>query len=52
MGRRDDREAQRRDLGDRVLAKERRLDPADDSPAARQVRAAAQQVRDHRSSPR
>ncbi|MGH3679311.1 MAG: hypothetical protein ACRDT2_03370 [Natronosporangium sp.] len=49
MGRRDD---QRQALQDKVLARERRLDPRDTSREAEQIRATAASIRDHRSSPR
>lgn len=38
-------------MADRVLAKEQRLDPADKSTEAEQVRATAASIRGHRSSP-
>jgi hypothetical protein len=39
-------------IEDKVLAREAQLDPADKSTEARQIRATAASIRDHRSSPR
>lgn len=52
MGKRDNPPPQRKAVEDKVLAKARRLDPADKSTEAQQVRETAASIREHRSSPR
>ena len=42
----------RRELEDEVLAMDAKLDPTDQSVAARHIRETAASIRDHRSSPR
>jgi hypothetical protein len=42
----------RQRIEDKVLAREARLDPGDRSVEAKQIRATAASIRDHRTSPR